>query len=133
MPATFYPGFGAYLAGEIAKYFEDDLGPRIRDDAVRYAPLGVSTPPTRRWPPHEAGELKASIGHHLEGPRTLIVDATAPYAYVVETGASPRPINAKGPWSLHNAVTDQYFGPHVNWPGFAGRHFLRAALYQERA
>ena len=95
MPVTAdLAGFAAFLDAEIAAWLGDDLGPRIKDDAVRYAPLGVSTPATRRWPPHEAGELKASIEDHLEGPRTLIVAAHAPYAAYVELGtartASPR-------------------------------------------
>lgn len=133
MPVTAdLAGFAAFLDGEIAAYLDDDLGVRIEDDARRYAPFGVSTPATRRWPPHEAGELKASIGHHLEGPKTLIVDAEAPYAAYVELGTSPHPIDARGPWSLHNAVTDQYFGPHVNHPGTPPEAFLRPALYQER-
>ena len=134
MPVTVdLAGFAAYLDGEIAAYLDDDLGVRIEADAVRYAPLGVSTPPTRRWPPHEAGELKASIEHHLDGPKTLIVEAHAPYAAYVELGTSPHSIDAHGPWSLHNAVTGQYFGPHVNHPGQAPESYLRAALYQERA
>ena len=134
MPVTAdLAGFAAFLDGEIAAYLGDDLGPRIKDDAVRFAPLGVSTPATVRWPPHEAGELKASIEDHLEGPRTLIVAAHAPYAAYVELGTSPHSIDAHGPWSLHNAVTGQYFGPHVNHPGTPPEPYLRPALYSVRA
>ena len=125
------PDFLAKVIPEALTFMDVRLGPSIARDARTYAPVGVSTPPTRRVPPHEAGELKASIEHHMEGP-DLIVEAHAPYAAYVELGTFPHGITAHGDWSLHNAVTDQYFGPHVHHPGNTPRPYLRPALYRYR-
>ena len=95
------------------------LGPDIRDDAKRYAPV-------------RTGELRDSIGHHMEG-HTLIVEASAPYAAYVEMGTRPHTITAHGDYSLHNAGTDEYFGREVYHPGTPPQPFLRPALYRQRS
>jgi hypothetical protein len=125
------PDFLAKVEAAGLTFMDKRLGPSIADDARAYAPIGVSTPPTRRVPPHEAGELKASIEHHMEGA-DLIVEAHAPYAAWVELGTFPHGITAHGDWSLHNAVTNQYFGRHVHHPGNTPRPFLRPSLYRYR-
>jgi hypothetical protein len=116
------------------KLAEDRLGPDITADAVRYAPVGhtvVYDPAHPRTPAHEAGELRRSIGHRMDGHR-LIVEATAPYAAYVELGTSPHEITAHGPWSLRSGVTGQYFGSHVHHPGTRPMPFLRPAVWQHR-
>lgn len=125
------PDFLAKVEADALVFMDERLGPSIATDARAYAPIGVSTPPTRRVPPHEAGELKASIEHHMEGT-DLIVEAHAPYAAWVELGTFPHGISAQGDWSLHNAVTNQYFGRHVHHPGNTPRPYLRPALYRYR-
>jgi hypothetical protein len=125
------PDFLAKVEAAGLTFMDERLGPSIATDARTYAPIGVSTPPTRRVPPHEAGELKASIEHHMEGAE-LIVEAHAPYAAYVELGTTPHGISAQGDWSLHNAVTNQYFGRHVHHPGNTPRPYLRPALYRYR-
>jgi len=129
------PGFIPEVEAAGLTFMDNRLGPSIADDARRYAPIGVSTPLTRRVPPHEAGELKASIEHHMEGAE-LIVEAHAPYAAYVELGTFPHAIRAQGEWSLHNAVTNEYFGEEVWHPTVGPRPtpegYLRAALYQYR-
>ena len=96
------------------EFFATELGPDIYALAVAYAP-------------EKTGELRKSIEFHLSG-HTLIVAAHAPYAAWVELGTKPHPIDAKGPYSLHNAETGQYFGPHVNHPGTRPQPYLRRAL-----
>ena len=134
MPVTAdLAGFAAYLDGEIAAYLGDDLGPRIKDDAVRYAPLGVSTPATSRWPAHEAGELKASIEDHLEGPRTLIVAAHAPYAVYVDWGPPAQYRRARPVVAARlDAVRTSTSGRTSTTP-VPRRAVSPAALCQERA
>jgi hypothetical protein len=95
------------------------LGPEISVSAIAYAPK-------------KTGELARSIEFHLAG-HSLIVAAHAPYAAYVELGTKPHAIDAHGPYSLHNAETGQYFGPHVNHPGTKPEPYLRPALYQVRA
>lgn len=118
---------------------ETRLGPEIATDAIRYAPLGESwgyDPAHPRVPPHEGGELKASIGSHLDPDHAVIIEAEAPYAAYVELGTSPHPIDSLGPWSLWSPPTasrgERYYGPHVNHPGMAPQPYLRVALYQVR-
>ena len=53
------PDFLAKVEADALVFMDERLGPSIANDARAYAPIGVSTPPTRRVPPHEAGELKA--------------------------------------------------------------------------
>lgn len=114
---------------------ETRLGPDIATDARRYAPLGRSwiVDPAKhpRTRDHEGGELKASIGSHMDG-HDVIVDADAEYAAYVELGTAPHEIDAQGPWSLWNPVTNEYFGPHVHHPGTRPQPYLRTALYQVR-
>jgi hypothetical protein len=141
----------AEIKTTVVARMDSSLGPQIAGDARRYAPIGPSwgfDPKHPRVPPHQGGELKASIGHHMEGAR-LIVDAKAPYSAYVEEGTSPHPITSTGfgssprvmrshalgsrtLWSLWNPVTNTYFGSHVNHPGTRPQPFLRTALYQER-
>ena len=129
------PAFPGEVTAVAVAWLDGDLGPRIAGDARDYAPLGPSwgyDPRHPRVPPHEGGELKASIGHHMEGT-DLIVEALAPYAAYVETGTSPHPIDAHGPWSLWSPVTLRYFGAHVNHPGSRAEPYLRPALFQIRS
>jgi hypothetical protein len=145
------PGFAAEVIPEALAFMDERLGPSIADDARLYAPVGPSwgyTAKHPRVPPHEGGELKASIEHHMEGA-DLIVEAHAPYAAYVELGTSPHPINATGfgtnprvwrshdlgertLWSLWSPVGDRYFGPHVDFPGSRPYPYLRPALYRYR-
>jgi hypothetical protein len=97
------PGWQDHLAAACDALFEDKLGPAIAGDAKRYAPV-------------RTGELRDSIGHHLEG-HALIVEASAPYAAYVELGHRI----AHGP-RMSEA------GPKVARP----QPFLRPALYQTR-
>jgi hypothetical protein len=46
------------------------------------------------------------------------------YALAVEKGTRAHIIVSKGPWSLHNKVTGQFFGRMVNHPGTRPRPFL---------
>ena len=94
------------------------LGPEISISAIAYAPK-------------KTGELAKSIEFHL-AVHSLIIAAHAPYAAYVECGTRPHPIDAHGPYSLHNAETGQYFGPHVNHPGTKPKPYLRPALYAVR-
>jgi hypothetical protein len=126
------PDFYPKVIAAATDYMDNRLGAAIADDARRLAPIGVSTPRTRRVPPHEAGELKASIEHHMEG-LDLIVEAHAPYAGYVELGTFPHDIRAQGDWSLHNAVTNEYFGREVHGQHNTPRAFLRPALYENRS
>lgn len=98
------PGWDENVAAQVDLFLDENLGPKIVADAQRYAPV-------------RTGELRGSIGHHLEG-HDLVVDATATYAAYVEMGHRI----AHGP-RLSEA------GPKVKPP----RPFLRPALYQERA
>lgn len=123
----------AHVTAAMDKLFEEKLGPDISEDAKRYAPVGPSIPADPmhpRTPPHEGGELRESIGFHLDG-HTLIVDAKAPYAADVEMGARPHPIVAHGPWSLWSPE-EGYLGHEVNHPGNKPEPYLRPALFRER-
>ena len=90
-------------------------------------------PPSRRWPGRQSGTLRSSIrairkpdGDYLIGP----TDQVGPGQYLgplIERGTRPHPIDAHGPWSLHNALTGQYFGPHVDHPGTHPQPFIRPA------
>jgi hypothetical protein len=127
------PDFLAKVEAAGLTFMDERLGPSIANEARILAPIGVSVPPTPRVPiPHEAGELKASIGHHMEGT-DLIVEAAAPYAAYVELGTFPHPIDSKGDWSLHNPVNNRYFGQHVRAQFNTPRPYLRPALYRYRA
>ena len=129
------PGWELEVLGAWDVFGETRLGPDIATDAKRYAPLGpswiVDIGKHPRTPEHEGGELKASIGNHMDG-HDVIVDADAPYAAIVELGSSPHPIDAHGPWSLWSPITNRYFGSHVNHPGTRPQPYLRTALYQTR-
>lgn len=128
----------AKVLGSWDVFGETRLGPEIASDARRYAPVGPSwayDPAHPRVPPHEGGELKASIGNSMNG-HDVIVEAEAPYSAYVELGTSPHPIDSTGPWSLWSPPTEQraarYYGQHVNHPGTAPEPYLRPALYQQR-
>ena len=108
----------AYVSEATDELFATVLGPEISVSAIAYAPK-------------RTGELARSIEFHMTG-HSLIVAAHAPYAAYVEMGTRPHPINAHGDYSLHNAGTGQYFGPHVNHPGTKPEPYLRPALYQVR-
>jgi hypothetical protein len=131
------PGWEEQVLAAWDRFAFDHLGPAIREDAKRYAP--VSTPYAvidfnrhpRTRPVGVPGELRSSIGRHMDG-HTLVVVAAAPYAAYVELGTRPHPIDAHGPWSLWNPRTGERFGPHVHHPGATPRPFLRPALYQHR-
>ena len=128
------PGWEEKIAAAMDKLFEEKLGPDIEADARRYAPVGPSwgfDPKHPRTPAHQGGELKESIGHHLDG-HTLVIDAKAPYAAFVELGTRPHPIDAHGPWSLWSPVSGEYFGSHVHHPGTRPEPFLRVALFRTR-
>ncbi len=128
------PGWEEHVLAGWDRLAEDRLGPDIEADARRYAPVGhdvIADPKHPRTPAHQAGELRESIGHHMEG-HTLIVDATAPYAAAVEMGAKPHPIDTHGPWSLRSGVTGEYFGSHVDHPGNKPVPYLRPALFRKR-
>jgi hypothetical protein len=130
---TVSPDWQAEIRANVAAFLDDKLGPDIADDARRYAPVGPSFPgdPAHpRTPPHEGGELKASIEHHMEGD-DLIVEAHAPYSAYVELGTAPHPIEAHGPWSLWSPERG-YLGRRVNHPGSRPEPYLRPALFQER-
>lgn len=86
------------------EYASTNLGPRIREDAKRYAPKVT-------------GELAGSIESHIEG-HTLIVKAHAPYAAWVELGTRPHIIRA------HPRVRGGWTGPYTGKPG-PGQHTLR--------
>jgi hypothetical protein len=109
----------AYVYAATDRLFATTLGPEITVSAIAYAPK-------------RTGDLARSIEFHL-AVHSLIVAAHAPYAAYVELGTRPHAINAKGPWSLHNAETGQYFGRHVNHPGTRPEPYLRPALFQLRA
>lgn len=131
------PGWEQQVLARWDEYAFGYLGPRIRDDAKRYAPVSAPYfvidfrrhPRTR--PVNVPGELRGSIGRYMSG-HTLYVVAAAPYAAYVELGTSPHPIDAHGPWSLWNPRTGVYFGPHVDHPGTHPEPYLRPALYQPR-
>jgi hypothetical protein len=126
-------GWQPKVNAALAKLFEEKLGPDITADAVRYAPVGPSRaedPAHPRTPPHEGGELKASISFHMDD-RTLVVRADAPYAADVECGTVPHVIAAHGDWSLWSPE-EGYLGHEVNHPGTKPQSFLRRALMTER-
>jgi hypothetical protein len=128
------------------KLFEERLGPDITADAIRYAPVGPSTPGP---PPREGGELRDSISFRLDGHR-LIVEASAPYAAYVELGTRPHIIRphprVRGGWtgpytgrpgvgqhSLHWSEGGMdFFAWLVHHPGTRAEPFLRPALYKVR-
>jgi hypothetical protein len=117
---------------------ETRLGPEIAADAIRYAPLGESwayDPAHPRVPAHEGGELKASIGSHMD-VHDVIVEAEAPYAAYVEEGTKPHGIDSTGPWSLWSPPTasrgERYYGRHSEHPGAKPHPYLRPALYTVR-
>lgn len=58
------------------------------------------------------------------------VGSNLEYAAAQELGARPHSIDAHGPYSLHNAETGEFFGPHVNHPGNRPQPYLRPALVQ---
>ena len=128
------PGWEDHVLAAWDELASTRLGPAVRDDAKRYAPVGqtvIADPRHPRTPPHEAGELRESIEDHMDG-HTLIVGAHAPYAAYVELGTSPHEITAHGPWSLRSGATGRYFGPHAHHPGTRPQSYLRKALYQQR-
>jgi hypothetical protein len=100
-------GWEAGVLAATDSYFEDRLGPAIREDAKRYCPVDV-------------GSLRESIEDHLEG-NDLIVSATGGtdgriYAAYVELGHRV----------FHPSTG--VVGPEVVPP----EPFLRPALYQAR-
>ena len=116
---------------------ETRLGPDIRDDAKRFAPVGpdVIVPDPEKHPRTQdriGGELRESIEHHME-EMTLVIEAHAPYSAFVEEGTRPHEIAAQGPWSLWSPATGEYFGETVHHPGTRPEPYLRPALYQVRA
>ncbi len=113
------PDWLAQVYAATDQLFLSRLGPEISTSAVAYAPK-------------KTGELAKSIEFHL-WVHSLIVAAHAPYAAWVELGTRPHAIDAHGPYSLHNAETGQYFGPHVNHPGTRPEPYLRPALYTVRS
>lgn len=56
--------------------------------------------------------------------------AEAPHAAYVVRGTRPHIIRAKGPYSLHNRKTGQFFGPVVRHPGTKPNDFISRALKQ---
>jgi hypothetical protein len=77
---------------------------------------------------HQSGFLRSSIRAFRLPDGSIIVGPTAPYAEYVTDGTAPHIIHSKGPWSLHNAETGQYFGPEVHHPGTAPNHFVVEAV-----
>lgn len=93
-------------------------------------------PETARWPARASGTLRSSIrkfrlpdGSYLIGPTDKLPDGTF-LAELISKGTPAHPIDAAGPWSLHNPVTGQYFGPHVNHPGTRPNPFIRLTAEQ---
>lgn len=128
------PGWEAKVLEAWDVFAGERLGPDIAGDARRHAPTGPSwgyDPKHPRVPPHQGGELKASIEHHLEA-HTLIVHAHASYSAFVELGTRPHIISAQGPWPLWSPVTNRHFGHTVHHPGTRPQPFLRTALYRVR-
>lgn len=115
MPGTqMADGVEEYLLAAWDKFASTQLGPEIRDDAKRLAPVGPSTPGP---PPRVGGELRDSIEDHMNG-HTLEVWAHAPYAAWVELGTRPHIIQA------HARTRGGWTGPYTGKPGL-GQHTLR--------
>lgn len=83
--------------------------------------------------PVDTGEMLETIETHYPEPNVGIVSVGTDHWAPTEYGSAPHPIDAHGPYSLHNAETGQYFGPHVNHPGTPAQPFLRPAIYRHRA
>jgi HK97 gp10 family phage protein len=103
----------------------------LSDEAVRQLTQAVARD-MRRRAPVDTGELEKSI--KVRRPRKgigAIVIGTDHWA-ATEYGSAPHIIRAKGPYSLRNKETGQFFGRVVHHPGTPAQPFIRPALYQTR-
>lgn len=103
-------------------YTQDDfvlLVEDIADDARHACPV-------------DTGELVDTIETHYPAPGIGIITVGTDHWAPTEYGSAPHPIDAHGPYSLHNAETGEYFGPHVNHPGTPAQPFMRPALWKRR-
>lgn len=66
-----------------------------------------------------------------DGQLSLEVGATAEQASWTDTGTDPHPIDSTGPWSLHDGQGN-YFGRHVNHPGYEGSLWFDNATNEDR-
>lgn len=85
-------------------------------------------------PLHRSGELRSSIrkfrqpgGSILVGP-TKQVEGGDFLGTMMEVGTPPHIIRSKGPWSLHNRETGQFFGRVVHHPGTRPHPFIRPSV-----
>ncbi len=88
------------------------LGERIVAESKATCPPGQQG----KKGPHLRDNLHLEILASGVGPRIVISSPLPQLAYVIQ-GTQPHLIQSHGSWSLHNAVTDEYFGPVVNHPG----------------
>lgn len=120
-------------SGAIAQGMELLAGELVNEMKRRCPVAPQDRPATRRWPARRSGTLRSSIrrfrqpdGNYIVGPtdRTASGDFLGP---MIERGTGPHSIDALGPWSLHNVITGQYFGPHVDHPGTPAHPFIAPA------
>jgi len=102
------------------------LGERIFERAKALCPVSDNEDDG----PHLVDQLELRFISGVD-PRILIGCSKDPghlkFRYVVD-GTDPHPIDALGPYSLHNAQTDEYFGPHVEHPGTDPNNFPVEAM-----
>lgn len=112
---------------EMRRHIAHYITAAVADDARRYCPV-------------DTGELRDSISEReLLGRQNIspesdggVVTVGTDHWAPTEYGSAPHIIRAHGPYSLHNAETDEYFGPLVHHPGTPEQPFMRPAIYQRR-
>ncbi len=97
------------------------LGERIVAESKATCPVGQGKGP------HLRDNIHYVLVPSGDGPR-LFIGSTLPQSAYLIHGTKAHQIVSHGSWSLHNPVTDEYFGRVVQSPGIKPNDFyIRAA------
>jgi hypothetical protein len=112
------PAFQSYFLAAVGANVKK-VTDEITDDAIAGCPI-------------DSGDLVETIHSYFPGKLHGVVVVGTDHWPATEYGSEPHLIISHGPWSLHNAETDEYFGRVVHHPGTPAQPFMRPALYRKR-
>lgn len=136
---TIKPRSAGRVAAVLRPLVEAHFDPRMKQ-ALFYAQ--ANAPVDRQG---GGGRLKKSLRLYARGEggrfasqsstgKTLVCQyelvAEAPHAAFVIKGTRPHIIRSRGPWSLHNPKTGQFFGQIVRHPGTKPNDFITRSIQQ---
>lgn len=114
----FVPGWETHMDSAISKFVE-----KIADDVLA---------DMRQHCPVDTGALLADLGSEVQGKTARIGARSVPYAIYVEEGVGPHEITPNSAGALFWPGAPHPVD-HVMHPGQDATHFMKNALYKERA